>query len=147
MQLVVSKEREKPVNIICDEGPDWTTKSMPNLINFGRLWRDLNLNILILTSYAPRHSCHNPIEHSWAPLSKWLTGVTLPIALEGKTFPWVNFAGLSENEIRNQKAEVLDEACRKCSRYWTERRLILFQFESHALKLNLKGSKSMTINF
>lgn len=81
------KGKRKTINIICDGGPDWTPKSTPNLINFGRLWRDLNLNISILTSYAPGHSCHNPIEHSWAPLSKWLTGVTIPIALEGKTFP------------------------------------------------------------
>ncbi|CAH3118707.1 unnamed protein product [Porites lobata] len=68
--------RKKAVTIICDGGPDWSPKSTPNLINFGRLWRDLNLDILILTSYAPGHSRYNPIERSWAPLSRWLTALT-----------------------------------------------------------------------
>ena len=40
-------------------------KSTPDLINFGLLWRDLNLGILILSSYAQGHNRHNPIEHSW----------------------------------------------------------------------------------
>ena len=126
LQPIVSKEGKKAVTIICDGGPDWSPKSTPNLINFGRLWRDLNLDILILTSYAPGHSRYNPIERSWAPLSRWLTGVTLPISLEGKTSPWVDFAGQSENEIRNRKAEVLDEACRKCSKYWDGKKIDSF---------------------
>ena len=111
LQPTVLGENKKAVTIICDGGPDWTPRSTPNLMNFGWLWRDLNLDILILTSYAPGHSRLNPTERSWGPLSKWLTGVTLPIALE-------EFAGLSEDEIRKRKAEVLDEACSKCSKYW-----------------------------
>lgn len=79
LQPIVLRENKKAVTIICDRGPDWTPKSTPNLVNFGRLWRDLNLDILIFTSYAPGHSRLNPIERSWASLSKWLTGVTLPI--------------------------------------------------------------------
>lgn len=118
LEPIIKAENKKAVTIICDGGPDWTPKSTPNLVNFGRLWRDLNLDILILTSYAPGHSRLNPIERSWAPLSKWLTGVTLPIALEGKDSPWEHFAGLSEDEILKRKAEVLDEACCKCSKYW-----------------------------
>ena len=104
LQPIVFGENKRAVTIICDGGPDWTPKSTPNLINFGRLWRDLNLDILILSSYAPGHSRHNPIERSWAPLSKWLTGVTLPIALKGKPSPWEHFAGSSESEIRKRKA-------------------------------------------
>jgi len=90
----------------------------PNLLNFGWLWRDLNLDILNVTSYAPGHSRLNPVERSWAPLSKWLTGVMLPIALEGKASPWVEFSGLSEDEILKREAEVLDEACSICNKYW-----------------------------
>lgn len=51
-------------------------KSMPNLTNFARLWQD-----------TLRNSVHLSIEYGWAPLSQWLTGVTLPIGLEGKTSP------------------------------------------------------------
>ena len=116
------KERQKAVTSICDGVPDWTPKSTPNLIYFGRSRRDLNLDIFILTSYAQGHTRHNPIECSWAPLSKWLTSVTHPIALEEKTSPWVDFAGLNENKICNWKAEVVHEACCKC-RYWDGKKI------------------------
>ena len=116
------KERQKAVTSICDGVPDWTPKSTPNLIYFGRLRRDLNLDIFILTSYAQGHTRHNPIECSWAPLSKWLTSVTHAIALEEKTSPWVDFAGLNENKICNWKAAVVHEACCKC-RYWDGKKI------------------------
>ena len=116
------KERQKAVTSICDGVPDWTPKSTPNLIYFGRSRRDLNLDIFILTSYAQGHTRHNPIECSWAPLSKWLTSVTHLIALEEKTSPWVDFAGLNENKICNWKAEVVHEACSKC-RYWDGKKI------------------------
>ena len=118
LQSTVLGENKKAVTIICDKAPDRTSRSTPNLINFGWLWRDLNLDILILTAYAPGHSRLDAIERIWAPLSKWPTGVTLPIALEGKASPWVEFLGLTDDEIRKRKAEVLDEACSKCSKYW-----------------------------
>ena len=116
------KERQKAVTSICDGVPDWTPKSTPNLIYFGRSRRDLNLDIFILTSYAQGHTRHNPIECSWAPLSKWLTSVTHAIALEEKTSPWVDFAGLNENKICNWKAEVVHEECCKC-RYWDGKKI------------------------
>ena len=78
-------------------------KATPNVVNFGRLWQDLNLDILILSPYAPGHSRHNPVERSWARLSKWLRGVTLLIALEGKPLAWEHFTGLSESEIHKEK--------------------------------------------
>ena len=134
LQPTVLGENKKAVTIICDGGPDWTPKSTPNLMNFGRLWRDLNLDILILTACAPGHSRLNPIERSWAPLSKWLTGVTLPIALEGKASPWVEFAGLSDDEIRKRKAEVLDEACSKCSKYWEGKTIDSFPVRVKCIK-------------
>ena len=52
------------------------------------------------------------------PLSKWLTGITVPIASKGKASTWVEFSGLSEHEILKRKAEILDEACSICSKYW-----------------------------
>ena len=67
LQPTVLGENKKAVTIVCDGGPDWTPRSTPNLMNFGRLWRDLNLDILILTSYAPGYNHLNPIECSWTP--------------------------------------------------------------------------------
>lgn len=94
-----------------------------------------------MTSYAPGHCRHNPIERSWAPLSKWLTGVTPPIALERKTSPWVDFAGLSENEIRDRKDEVLDEACRKCSRHWDGKKIDSFPVRVTCIESRSQGEQ------
>ena len=141
LQPIVLHENKKAVTIIYDGGPDWTPKSTPNLVNFGRLWGDLNLDILIFTSYAPGHSRLNPIERSWACLSKWLTGVTLPIALEGKASPWVEFAGLNEDEILKRKAEVLDEVCSQCSKYWEGKSIDSFPVRVKCLK-SLGGQTS-----
>lgn len=108
MEPIVLQQNKKAVTIICDGGLDWTPKSTPNVVNYGRLWCDLKITVLILTSYNIRHSCFNPIECSWAPLLRWLTGMTNPIAVEGKTSPWVDFADLMQEEILKGKAEVLD---------------------------------------
>lgn len=60
LQPIVNYENKGPVTIsICDGGPDWSTKFTPNLINYGQLWSimvnygSLNLDVLILTCYAP----------------------------------------------------------------------------------------------
>ena len=81
LKPTVECENKGAVTIICDGGHDWSTKFTPNLINYGRLWKRLKLDVLVLTCHAPGHSRFNPIEHCWAPLSKELTGVTLPISL------------------------------------------------------------------
>ena len=75
------------------------------------------------------------------PLSKWLTGVTPPIALERKTSPWVDFAGLSENEIRDRKDEVLDEACRKCSRHWDGKKIDSFPVRVTCIESRSQGEQ------
>lgn len=133
--------------MICDVEPDWSTKFTPNLINFGRLWQNLKLDVLILTCYAQGHSRYNPIEHCWSPLSKLLTGVTLPIhitienpavlsnfsrilttfnlikidppfqTIEDEPSPWDNNR-LSEEDGRKQKGQVLGHAMATCKKYW-----------------------------
>ena len=102
LQPIVNYENRGAVTIIYDGGPDWSTKFTPNLINYGQLWSimvnygSLNLDVLILTCYAPGHSRFNSIEHCWAPLSRMLTGVTLPISLK-EISPWEK-TNLSEPE-------------------------------------------------
>ena len=43
----------------------------------GRLWKDLNLDQLIMTSYAPYNSKYNSIEIAWGTLSQALAQTTL----------------------------------------------------------------------
>ena len=75
---------QKPVlGITCDVCPDLSSKCPANVISYGRLWRDSNLDVLTL-SYALKHSQYDPTEHAWAPLTKWLVGVSIAITLEGE---------------------------------------------------------------
>jgi len=81
LKPIVERKNKGAVTIIFDGGPDWSTKFTPNLIHYGRLWKNLTIDVLVMTCYAPGHSRFNPIEHCWAPFSKELTGVTLPISV------------------------------------------------------------------
>lgn len=63
------------VNLEVDGGPDFSPKNMMNFVVHGRLWKDCNIDCLMVTTHAPGHSAYNKIEHAWAPLSRALTGV------------------------------------------------------------------------
>ena len=39
LQPIVNYENKGAVTIICDRGPDWSTKFTPNLISYGQLWK------------------------------------------------------------------------------------------------------------
>ena len=93
------------------------------MVNYG----SLNLDVLILTCYAPGHSKFNSIEHCWAPLSRMLTGVTLPISLE-EISPWEK-TNLSEQERLQQKGRVLNHAIETCKKYWHGKKYDSFPIE------------------
>ena len=58
------------------------------------------------------------IEHAWSPLSMKLTGVTLPITLDGETTsPFQQH--LAEDELREKEAHVFDHAIHLLNGYWT----------------------------
>ena len=73
------------VSLVTDNGPDWSTKSLLLVMAIGRVWRDLNLDLLISCSNAPGHSAENIVEHAWSLLSRLVAGVTLPITLPGES--------------------------------------------------------------
>ena len=98
------------VSITCDNGPDWSHKSPLTQMYMGRIWRDLNLDYLVLVSYAPGHSADNMIEHEWAPLGKFLVGVTLPATLPGDNLPPCRQSGLTSDIKEKKEAKVLDNA-------------------------------------
>ena len=75
------------VSIVCDNGPDWSMKSLHTVFAMGRLWRDLGLDLLIICSFAAGHSAQNMVEHALSLLSRLLVGVTFPITLEGESKP------------------------------------------------------------
>lgn len=55
----------KTLIILADNGPDWSTEVQANLLNYGRLWRDLKLDRLVIIHYSPGCSKYNFIERCW----------------------------------------------------------------------------------
>ena len=45
-----------------DNGPDWNLLSVVNSLYFCKLWRDSELDVLRVCSYAARYSAYNNIE-------------------------------------------------------------------------------------
>lgn len=63
------------VVLVTDGGSDWNGNCLLNILNYGKLWKRLRLDALLLIRYAPRHSKYNMIERRWAPLTKKLSQV------------------------------------------------------------------------
>ena len=94
---------------IADGGPDWSVKGVLNLMSLGCLWKNLNLDVLVIQCYAPGHSRFNPIERSWSQLTKWLCGVILPVDIDGV---------IPKERDHESWAKVLDEAATLCAKFW-----------------------------
>ena len=58
--------------ILADDGPDFSLASELTLHNFGRLWRDLELQMFVMVKYCPGMSRLNPGIHFWEILSPFL---------------------------------------------------------------------------
>ena len=119
-QLLSSRttsQGKRAVLLITDNGHDWSPKSLKTFLYLGRLWKNLNLDILVQTTHAAGHSRFNEIEHAWAPLSMKLTGVTLPITLPGETVP-PNQQHLGEDELYQKETRVFDNALHLLNGYW-----------------------------
>jgi len=71
------EQRPKILGLLCDNGPDFNPSSSLVFYCQGQLWKDLNLDQLIICSYAPRSSRFNPIEIAWGNLSQALAQITL----------------------------------------------------------------------
>ena len=75
------------VNLQVDGGPDFSLKNMMNFVVYDQLWKDCNIDCLMVTTHAHSHSAFNKFEHAWAPLSEALAGVTLPNSLPDQLPP------------------------------------------------------------
>ena len=68
---------------IADGGPDWSVKSVVNLMSLGSLWEETQLDILVVQSHAPTCSRFNPIERSLSFLMLQIVGVILHDDIDG----------------------------------------------------------------
>ena len=113
-----NRSQEKGVVVlISDNEPDWTVNSLTNIYFLYRLWKDCNLDALILNSYCPGYSAYNPIEHAWSPLSSALSGVVLPATLPDESLPPCK-QGIPSAEQKEKEAKVSDNAMRRLDEYW-----------------------------
>ena len=96
--------------ILCDNGPDWQKFSLKVIFVVGRLWRDLNLDYICLVSYCAGDSRYNMIEHAWAPVTKWLVGLTLSEKVPGEATAPDRQTQLSDDELKEKETIVLENA-------------------------------------
>jgi hypothetical protein len=70
---------QKPARaIIVDNGADYAPMSLGVAFSMGRLWQALELDLLILVSYAAGYSAMNPIERRWAKVTDACKGFKIP---------------------------------------------------------------------
>ncbi|XP_038052645.1 uncharacterized protein LOC119725325 [Patiria miniata] len=81
-------------------------------MTMGRLWRDLHLDYFCILGYAPGDSRYNMIEHCWAPVTTWLTGLQLSDTIPGEDKNPEAQSKLSEEDRARKNATVLDNAIR-----------------------------------
>ena len=112
-----TRSAQKPVlALIVDGGPDQNPSCIVNVLSYGRLWKDQQLDSLIIVTHAPGKSAYNPIEHAWSVLSRCLTGVTVAINVPGERPPHEQH--LSDEELRRREAVVFDAAIDELYSYW-----------------------------
>ncbi len=102
--------------LIADNGPDWSSSSKTNCLFLLRLFKALDLDALLLTSYAPGESAYNPIEHLWSFVTVALSGTQLSATVPGEKILPMNQNSLSGEQKRDKLATVLDNAMEKTSR-------------------------------
>ena len=74
--VVNSKGETRPILILRpDAGPDWNPRHEKNQAAYVKLFRDLNLDALIIALHPEGYSAFNPVERRMAPLSRELIGV------------------------------------------------------------------------
>ena len=71
--------------------------------SFFRLFKELNLDFLSVSTYVARYSAFNPIEHLWSSLSNRLSGVVLPSKLNNEDRPPCQQSGTSEENIKEKE--------------------------------------------
>ena len=92
-------------------------KNLTSVFYFGRLWRDLNLDLFVQTSFAPGHSAKNMIEHAWSLMSRMLTRVILQICLR-EDKPPCQQPGLTGEALCNKEGTVFNSAIDQLDGYW-----------------------------
>ncbi|XP_065905841.1 uncharacterized protein [Dysidea avara] len=116
--LMANPELNRPVlALLCDGGCDWSPKSNLTQFFLGRFWKENNYDMLFSVCHAPGLSRYNPIEHLWAPCSRWLAGVSLSACAEGESVPPA-YQTISPTEKEEKEKLVFEKALSDLNSYW-----------------------------
>ena len=132
------------VILVADGEPDWSVQGLLNLMSLGLFWLRLELDIVVIQSYAPGHSRFNPIERYWSQLTKWLVGVTFPVDLNGV---------VPCDDDKESWNVVLDCAAETCTKYWNSKKITSNKvaaktfLTSNPLVADLKATHKLLHNF
>ena len=99
---------ESSVLLTVDGGPDWPTTSLTNIYFYHSFWRQKELTLLTVTSYAPGFSAYNRIEQLWSPVSKRFTSAKANPCAECDDVPPIMVPGISDDQLISKENEVFD---------------------------------------
>ena len=114
------RRTEKPIVVVyADGGPDWATTSKFSFYFYGLLWMRLGLTAWIMGSAGGGYSAFNPIERTWAQLSKLLSGVYLSdLYRDDDAKPPQEKGGIEKATMEAEEHVVFDRASRKVCQHW-----------------------------
>ena len=117
------KDKEESVRkpiLLCyaDGGPDWAVAGRKSLYFYGKFWMKTKLDAFGVGSGGGGYSAFNPIERSWSPVSKVLSGTYLSDKLPGESKAPINQSGLTADERADKEHKVFDNAMRHAAKLW-----------------------------
>lgn len=113
----IKSENKKAVLLLTDRGPDRSQESYANLYFYYKLWKEHDLDMIIVSSFAPGYSAYNPVEHLWSPLSRALTGVLGNPIADGDERPPA-YLSLPPADKLQKEISVFDREMQKVKLHW-----------------------------
>ena len=104
---------------VVDNGSDWKPGADVIMVQFGRLWRALGLDMMVLGSNAAGQSQRNDVERRFAPLSKAMANLILPATLPDETLP-PSEQSLSADEREEKEGKILVNAGVSLASLWNQ---------------------------
>lgn len=105
-----SSGKLRPVlSIITDGGDGYKNTRMSTILLYGRIFRDFQLEGLILFRRAGGLSAYNNIEHLWSPISSALSGMVLGVDPHNRRNGKPPSACLRGDDLFEENVELLDE--------------------------------------
>ena len=89
-----------------------------SLYFYGKFWMKTKLDAFGVGSGGGGYSAFNPIERSWSPVSKVLSGTYLSDKLPGESKAPINQSGLTADERADKEHKVFDNAMRHAAKLW-----------------------------